>query len=504
MTLPVLLSLAVSAAIGTLLSFALAPALAKRPAGILLHMTAGAALGIGLTSCLCFLGLLIGRPRAAFVFDAVAVVALAALAFLAFGRNREGGPKEAVPAAPAGKFRFRWVLPSLFCGALLASAASFVIATLKEPHGKWDAWWIWNFHARFIYRSGGDWRGMFTEALDWTHLDYPLLVPLSVVRSWLYAGGETLQASILPAFLFTFAAVGALCAALSLLRGRSQGFLGGLVLMGSPFFVVLGAAQFADIPLALFFLLAFVFAFLHDRFPERGRGFLALAGLAAGLAAWTKNEGLLFFILFLLARLTLTAFRGGGREAARQLLWIAAGAGPALLAVAVFKAELALSSHLFAGQTLDQVLPRLTDLQRHIEIFKAYVLTGLSFTQGFMDIRTGIHFNPGLVNVILLAVYLALMGTAVDGRDRINLASGAAVLVLMLAGYFAIHLVAPYELKYHLMTSLNRLYMQLWPSAVFLFFMAVRTPEQALAVGDASPAKERGAGDRQRKKGRRP
>ena len=109
-----------------------------------------------------------------------------------------------------------------------------------------------------------------------------------------------------------------------------------------------------------------------------------------------------------------------------------------------------------------------------------------------------------IINVILLAAYLALIGIRIDGKDRLNIQAGAAVLVLMLAGYFAIHLVAPYELNYHLMTSLNRLYMQLWPSAVFLFFMAARTPEQALDGGAATPAKERIAGDKHRKKRRRP
>ncbi len=502
MTLPVLLSLVVAAAIGTLLSFALAPVSEKRPAGLMLRLTAGAALGMGLTSCLCFLCLMAGQPRAIFAVEILAALSLAALVFFIFRRGRQG---DGLPEdSPIGKFRFQWVLPAVFCGALLFSIASFIIATLREPHGKWDAWWIWNFHARFIFRGAEQWRGMFTEALDWTHLDYPLLVPLSVVRSWQYAGGETLQAPVLLACLFTFAVVGAVWAALSVLRGRSQGFLGGLVLMGSPFFIVLGAAQFADIPLALFFLLAFVFVFLHDRFPEGGRGFLVLAGLAAGLAAWTKNEGLLFFILFFLTRLILQSFRGGGKESARQLLWIAAGACPVLVIVAVFKAELALSNHLFAGQTIQQVLPKLTDLHRYCDIFKAYVLTGLSFTQGFADIRTGIHFNPGLVNVILLAAYLALMGPAIDGKDRLNLLAGAAVLVLMLAGYFAIHLIAPYELNYHLMTSLNRLYMQLWPSAVFLFFMAVRTPEQALAGRAAMPAKAGSVKEKHEKRGRRP
>jgi len=41
------------------------------------------------------------------------------------------------------------------------------------------------------------------------------------------------------------------------------------------------------------------------------------------------------------------------------------------------------------------------------------------------------------------------------------------------------------------MTSLNRLYMQLWPSAVFLFFMMARTPEDALIGKDVISSEKR-------------
>jgi hypothetical protein len=42
--------------------------------------------------------------------------------------------------------------------------------------------------------------------------------------------------------------------------------------------------------------------------------------------------------------------------------------------------------------------------------------------------------------------------------------------------------MTPLDLNWHLMTSLNRLFLQLWPSAVFVVFMAAGTP------GEASPA----------------
>jgi hypothetical protein len=49
----------------------------------------------------------------------------------------------------------------------------------------------------------------------------------------------------------------------------------------------------------------------------------------------------------------------------------------------------------------------------------------------------------------------------------------------MLAGHFAVFVSMADELARLLNSSLDRLLLQLWPSALFLFFMVVRTPEEA-------------------------
>ncbi|MEK6534682.1 MAG: hypothetical protein AABZ40_03350, partial [Thermodesulfobacteriota bacterium] len=59
-----------------------------------------------------------------------------------------------------------------------------------------------------------------------------------------------------------------------------------------------------------------------------------------------------------------------------------------------------------------------------------------------------------------------------------------AVLLLILAGYFFVYVTTPLDLGYHLATSLNRLFLQLWPSVIFLFFMAAGAPETAASAGE--------------------
>jgi len=54
-------------------------------------------------------------------------------------------------------------------------------------------------------------------------------------------------------------------------------------------------------------------------------------------------------------------------------------------------------------------------------------------------------------------------------------------LTLALIGEFFVYIVTPTDMEWLLSTSLNRLILQLWPAAVFIFFMVTRSPEEALA-----------------------
>lgn len=444
------------------------------------HLSLAAGIGLGITSCLYFVMMLPAHAGVLSYLDAALAVVLIALAIFLYQKGvlRRQGVLQPVENVP---LKYHPIFPVLFAGTLISGLISIAVAFLKEPHGKWDAWVIWNLHARFILRGGERWLDFLSSGLDWTHPDYPLLVPLSVVRMWKYAGSETLYAPILLSVLFTLAVAGLLVFSLAILRSRSQGCLAGLVLMGSPYFLDMGAYQFADIPLAFFFLATLVIFFHHNRFSEHQDHPLMLAGLAAAMAAWTKNEGLLFLFVVFAARFAWIVRGNGWRRALRQSAWFAAGAGPVLIVMAVFKLNLAPASDIFAGQGLQPMIERLTDWPRYGQILLAYIQTALTFTQGIVNIREGFRFNPLVAGIVLLSVYPILMGVRMQGPDRPALLTTASVIILMLAGYFGIYLITPHDLRWHLLTSLNRLFIQLWPSAIFLCFMIARTPEMALA-----------------------
>ena len=166
---------------------------------------------------------------------------------------------------------------------------AFLLRSAINPHGWEDAWGMWNLKARFLFRSGDNWRNTFSNFLSWTSRDYPLLVPLSIVRIWSYLAKESTIAPILVAALFTFSTVGLLISSLSVIRSRSTGLLAGLVLIGSRYFLKTGAYQIADIPLGFYVLATIVLFCLQERSDSKFR-FIILAGAMTGLAAWTKNE----------------------------------------------------------------------------------------------------------------------------------------------------------------------------------------------------------------------
>jgi hypothetical protein len=250
-----------------------------------------------------------------------------------------------------------------------------------------------------------------------------------------------------------------------------------MILMGTPFFITMGASQFADIPLAFFILATLALLLFSARSSEGWRGALVLAGLAAGMSAWTKNEGLLFLLVTTAGLFGTTVPAGGWRQAFRRTAGFLAGALPILLIVFYFKLRLAPANDLMAGFSPAALSGKLLDWGRYEAIARAFFITGISFTQGLIDIRAGMRLNPGAVNILLLAVYLLFTGIRIDRGDRVGLLQTGAILLLMSAGYFFVYVMSPLDLAYHLATSLNRLFLQLWPGVILLTFMIAGTPE---------------------------
>jgi hypothetical protein len=489
MLLVILLSLLSPLLIGWLLVQVLLSAPANSPAGkssgypLLWRLCLAPGAGFALVSLLYFLWSLIFSPTQALAgYLGIEGLLLLGLGIFAWRQRRPAfspPPELGERLGVRAKRRSTQFLNSILkiqrpTGVqLLALLAGLVFAlflfnflsewqklAFEKPYGDWDAWAIWNLRAAFI-ASGDGWLNGFSPVILWSHPDYPLLLPLNVARVWALLGERSVLAPVIVGLLFQLSLVGLLATSVQMLRGALQGLLAGSVGL-AVLFVSLNFRQYADIPLAYYFLAANVLLFIADVSANRQPGPALLAGLMSGAALWTKNEGWALLVAVLAARLLLDlAGRKPLAQAGRWLGFFLLGMLPLLLAALYFKLTLAPPNDIVAGLSLAAIKSKLVEVSRYLAILKA--------------VRSQItHYgNLALPMLPILLGYGLLVGISFSKDQR----GGVLALLLRVAGisaiYFMIYLLTPNNLAWQLNTSLERLVTQILPSALLLYFLVV-------------------------------
>jgi len=388
---------------------------------------AGAAVGIGLTSVLFFFcGSLLGMRAAALGIE-VAVLAWAGYEVF---RRRAPAPQ------PAGEKRAPLLISIAAISLLLALAmATAAIATSWDanPQGNWDAWAIWNLRARFLASGGALAQRAWSSKLDASaHAEYPLLLSSFVARSWAFSDSFSTAVPEATSYAFFLALIALVAGGMAALRGPMLGLLAALVLASTP-------ALLHQVPI--------------------------LAGIFAGCAAWTKDEG----VLFLAVLLTVTAALK--RRAALATL---AGAAPAAALVVIFKTWLARGNAGLLSTSLPGAGKRLADVGR-------YGITIAAFDREFAGLGVG-WYHP-ILPLIALAVVLRF-----DRERRRDAAYCGALVGFLLLGYFGVYILTNNDLTWLLQTSLNRVLVQVWPVLVLAGFVGLRVPQAAVIVKPVPPA----------------
>src|SRR5579862_647005 len=261
--------LAVALGCVLVLRFANLATLQPRWAAMLVIFGSGTAAGIGLTSILFLVTLLLipGLPSLAMWVE------IGVLAWVAYDLYRR---RDSTPTSES-RSQFPWNLPLM---AALMLALALVIGAMSgawenNPQGNWDAWAIWNLRARFL-AAGGSLAHRAWSPLLGSHPEYPLLTSAFLARAWTYGHTTSAALPIAVSCLFFLALISLATGGVAVWRSGSLGLLLGLSLVATPTLVHVVPDQYADIPLACYFTGAVLLAFL-----ERP----VLAGLLAGLAA---------------------------------------------------------------------------------------------------------------------------------------------------------------------------------------------------------------------------
>jgi hypothetical protein len=456
--------------LGVLAVSALWPGTRSRAADFPVILALGIGMGLGITSALFFAASLLSTEPLWISAGLELAVGAGLAGWLWRRRAKQTADVSSATGNGAGTpTLFQAVVASIFVQALVVAGVVSARAYAAEPSGGWDGWAIWNMHARFIFRGGEDWAGLLRQPpLAWTHLDYPLLVPASVARVWAWVGRDATWASGLVSALLGLATVGLLTAAAARLRPGLVALTGGLVLLGTPFFVTFASNQHADIPLGFFFL-ATVVCLAFGRDGPESAGLPAVAGFAAGMAAWTKNEGLLFVAVVV----GVWGIHAWARGTWRGLGGLLGGLAVALVPLLYFKAVIAPPNDVVSGEMLGR-LGNLWDGSRHRLILASFW-------------RDLLRFGEWSV-VPFLAMIPPLLGPGWRRWRGVEWIV-AAIIALMLAGYYAVYLLTPWNLAWHLDFSLVRLLLQLWPAGIFFWCLAVTGVEPAAVADEARPTR---------------
>jgi hypothetical protein len=451
--------------LGFLLIQALDPvgSIEPRWAAVLFKAALGTGVGMGVASIIFLLLDVTGAASPAAILG-IDIGLVAVLAWHWFRtRSNPGAPSSSDVRAPG--FRWTWLLALAFGAVLVISLARLVQMAIALPVGEWDAWTLWNLRAKFLAGPGDSWRYALSPLLYGTHPDYPLLLSAFVARVWEAGGGVNEIAPVVTAFAFFAALLALLVSAVALLRGAASALLAGLVILSTTSLLLWTPAQYADIPLAFFYLGAVALIFLG----ESARGHAQFwAGLCAGLAAWTKNEGVAFLICILIVFLTLTLWQRRTRAAIIRAGWLLAGASPGVLLTLWLKFWLAPPVNPLSG------LSHLYDASRYVQVAEG-------FFKNLLNLGSGVS-HP----LILLAILGILLRWKVEERYKWPLLISTTSLVLVFLTYCGELVMTPWSLDWQLQTSLDRLILQVWPSFLLLFFVALRNVADTVLPAVAS------------------
>ncbi len=293
--------------------------------------------------------------------------------------------------------------------------------------------------------------------------DHPLLQKGFIAQCWLMMKNESTWVPIVSSFIFTFCTIGFLSASVSFFNNKMEGIIAGLILLCTPFFMTMGDSQYADNTIGFFYLTTIVLLTFARKGTSINPPLLIAAGVTAGLAAWSKSEGLLFIVCLFISQLTLLFFKNHRKLMLVELKYLFLGMLPILFLLAYFKLVIA-PPHRIVMQQGGIIFAKLMDYSRY--------KIALQWITGQFPIFGQWIINPWWL--FLVGVLFKIKNIKENSYRFIPL---FVLVLLMLIGFFFAEIITPLSLYYYLSTSAHRLLFQLFPSFIFVYFLAIKSKD---------------------------
>lgn len=423
----------------TLLTGYLAVSIIEREMELRFRILLAVPLGFGINSIMYFLYLYfnINNFKTYGIFEAVVLVILAILYY-----------NEEKPDMSKHKF---YKLSSWFYLLNLYAVLIFLKYFIKNPMGSWDGFRIWNIKAEFLAQNLPVWKNVFALPHFMTHNDYPLLLPSLTARIWNYTGGENFAVNLTIGLFFTFGLVYLLFQSLEYFKSKKIAVVVASVFMILDIFLVNGASQCADVPLAYMYLCTIVCLFMY--FRKEKFSYITLATIFAFLSAWTKNEGMMFFAIYLTVILVWMFYKKMYKKAGLTVLT----AIPAIAFIVWFKHIANSPNDLITGFFLLKTYHFGFDLHRYAIILKTFV--SIVFTRFLL-----------VFSLLLLCV----KGFKIKDKNKTPFVLSCLILGLCAIGYFCVYLFSPHDITWLVKNSMDRIILQVLPVLLFLFAVNLR------------------------------
>jgi 4-amino-4-deoxy-L-arabinose transferase-like glycosyltransferase len=267
-------------------------------------------IGLGVTSCLQFLMFLLGVKLSS-GFVATLTIIAAILLLPSITELKKYIIEFRKPASLI-------LLEKIILAALFLQAAWVIFQALPLPIHSYDSLANFGFKAKIFYLNAGIPGGFF----EWgeqvvSHPDYPPLLPLILTWVYYFIGfNEVLVTKILPVAYLIFLPV-----FYFLLRKfftRVYALTGILVFATIPQVSRYAMITYADLLLGIFVSIAFMYfmVYLYDKEASA----LVFSALFFGLAAWVKNESVVFICTFFLLLLFYLVKLRDNRRLIKHLL----------------------------------------------------------------------------------------------------------------------------------------------------------------------------------------
>lgn len=324
------------------------------------------------------------------------------------------------------------------------------------PYGTADAVTNWYPKARFIFFSNdGDWLNVFSEHFpNWMHSDYPLLLPISLVRGWTYFGHTSYIYAIFLHVSILAAAIALIYFSLLNLRDRNTALLGMLAFVAMPNIYFITSLQYADIFLLYFLTAGISLLCIKDTSRSLVRGNILLVVLFCGFAAWTKNEGWLIFVCVFSSILWVRIFLHKDFYSLRSFVFFSALG----LSVPLFyKLLYTTSNDIVNSSALSSV-----------DLFFTSERLALLFSKiksVFVDVSLW-YYTPFVLFFAFSSSVIRYFSGAVVKPEILLPITG------IVAGYMVALLIVPidYDYDWFLQFSLHRILFQLYPCLIILAF----------------------------------